>query len=137
MKCFFERVFNSFLCFVSEKSINIYKFLISISHYRQATMNQQQQAQQAVAKDLPPAHQASIPQSQVNQRSVYSASGYTNLTPQVRTYKFFLKAIIVLVYLTVLQTVFSGSVYFFSHSCFCSYLNSFLNKLLKHYFTDY
>lgn len=48
-------------------------------------MNQQQQAQQAVAKDLPPAHQASIPQSQVNQRSVYPAPGYTSVTPQVIT----------------------------------------------------
>ena len=40
--------------------------------------------QQAQAKDLPPAHQASIPQSQMSQRqpSVYGQA-YTNVTPQV------------------------------------------------------
>lgn len=47
----------------------------------------QQQSQQSVSagKDLPPAHQASIPQSQVAQRSasVYPAPGYTSVTPQV------------------------------------------------------
>jgi hypothetical protein len=50
-------------------------------------MSQQQQSQQSVAatKDLPPAHQASIPQSQVAQRSasVYQNPGYTSVTPQV------------------------------------------------------
>ncbi|XP_058802189.1 E3 SUMO-protein ligase PIAS3 isoform X2 [Phymastichus coffea] len=49
----------------------------------------QQQSQQSVSagKDLPPAHQASIPQSQVAQRSasVYPAPGYTSVTPQSRS----------------------------------------------------
>ncbi|XP_014218502.1 E3 SUMO-protein ligase PIAS2 isoform X2 [Copidosoma floridanum] len=49
----------------------------------------QQQSQQAVqpTKDLPPAHQASIPQSQVGQRTapVFQTPGYTSVTPQSRT----------------------------------------------------
>ncbi|XP_011496212.1 PREDICTED: E3 SUMO-protein ligase PIAS2 [Ceratosolen solmsi marchali] len=52
-------------------------------------MSQQQQSQQSVSatKDLPPAHQASIPQSQVAQRStsVYQNPGYTSVTPQTRS----------------------------------------------------
>ncbi|XP_001607391.2 E3 SUMO-protein ligase PIAS2 isoform X3 [Nasonia vitripennis] len=52
-------------------------------------LSQQQQSQQSVApaKDLPPAHQASIPQSQVAQRSgsVYPTPGYTSVTPQSRS----------------------------------------------------
>lgn len=46
----------------------------------------QQQAAVAVGKDLPPAHQASLPQSQVAPRSnpVYQPPGYTSVTPQQR-----------------------------------------------------
>lgn len=50
-------------------------------------MGQQQQAQSSVSsgKELPPAHQASMPQSQVSPRSssVYQPAGYTSVTPQV------------------------------------------------------
>ncbi|XP_023318411.1 E3 SUMO-protein ligase PIAS1 isoform X2 [Trichogramma pretiosum] len=44
----------------------------------------QAMSQQAQAKDLPPAHQASIPHSAVTQRttSIYQTPGYTHVTPQ-------------------------------------------------------
>ncbi|XP_043475985.1 E3 SUMO-protein ligase PIAS3 isoform X2 [Leptopilina heterotoma] len=47
----------------------------------------QQQASVNSGKDLPPAHQASLPQSQVVSRSnpVYQPTGYTSVTPQQRT----------------------------------------------------
>ncbi|XP_046752380.1 E3 SUMO-protein ligase PIAS2 isoform X1 [Diprion similis] len=52
-------------------------------------MGQQQQAQSSISsgKDLPPAHQASMPQSQVAPRasSVYQPAGYTSVTPQQRS----------------------------------------------------
>ncbi|XP_033227124.1 E3 SUMO-protein ligase PIAS3 isoform X2 [Belonocnema kinseyi] len=50
-------------------------------------MGQQQQASVPTGKELPPAHQASLPQSQVAARSnpVYQPTGYTNVTPQQRT----------------------------------------------------
>lgn len=46
----------------------------------------QQQASVNSGKDLPPAHQASLPQSQVVSRSnpVYQPTGYTSVTPQVK-----------------------------------------------------
>ncbi|XP_012261053.1 E3 SUMO-protein ligase PIAS1-like isoform X2 [Athalia rosae] len=52
-------------------------------------MGEQQQAQSSVSsgKELPPAHQASMPQSQVSPRSsaVYPPTGYTSVTPQQRS----------------------------------------------------
>ncbi|XP_051171232.1 E3 SUMO-protein ligase PIAS1 isoform X2 [Leptopilina boulardi] len=47
----------------------------------------QQQASVNSGKELPPAHQASLPQSQVVSRSnpVYQPTGYTSVTPQQRT----------------------------------------------------
>lgn len=46
----------------------------------------QQQASVNSGKELPPAHQASLPQSQVVSRSnpVYQPTGYTSVTPQVK-----------------------------------------------------
>lgn len=52
---------------------------------RQAiSQQQQQQASVSAGKELPPAHQASMPQAP-RTNPVYPTSGYTNVTPQVST----------------------------------------------------
>ncbi|XP_015593606.1 E3 SUMO-protein ligase PIAS2 isoform X3 [Cephus cinctus] len=55
--------------------------------HAQAMGQQQPQSSVAATKDLPPAHQASLPQSQVSARTnpVYPAAGYTSVTPQQRS----------------------------------------------------
>ncbi|KAI4496137.1 hypothetical protein M0802_008004 [Mischocyttarus mexicanus] len=55
----------------------------SRSYYTRQTIGQQQQAQGAVAseKELPPAHQASLPQNP-RTTAVYQSAGYTSVAPQ-------------------------------------------------------
>ncbi|XP_003706512.1 E3 SUMO-protein ligase Su(var)2-10 isoform X2 [Megachile rotundata] len=55
----------------------------SRNYYTRQAISQQQQSQSSVSsgKDLPPAHQASIPQAP-RTNPVYPSSGYTSVTPQ-------------------------------------------------------
>ncbi|XP_012148092.1 E3 SUMO-protein ligase Su(var)2-10 isoform X1 [Megachile rotundata] len=60
----------------------------SRNYYTRQAISQQQQSQSSVSsgKDLPPAHQASIPQAP-RTNPVYPSSGYTSVTPQILTFQ--------------------------------------------------
>ncbi|XP_017883490.1 E3 SUMO-protein ligase PIAS1 isoform X3 [Ceratina calcarata] len=60
----------------------------SRNYYTRQAISQQQQQQAAVtsAKELPPAHQASLPQAPIARTNpVYQSTGYTSVTPQQTT----------------------------------------------------
>ena len=81
----FLSVSHQGIALYSLTKIKINKWYLYFRQGHAQAMGQQQQASVPTGKELPPAHQASLPQSQVAARTnpVYQPPGYTSVTPQV------------------------------------------------------